>query len=744
MKQLFLILACTFGCVTWAGETLVTSQAEYREALKTLRAGDTIVLADGRWSDFEMVFSGQGTADKPITLTAQTKGKVLITGRSNLRLAGEHLVVSGLVFTDGYTPTREVIAFRRNNDQLAHHSRVTETVIDHFNNPERHEVDFWVMLYGKNNRFDHNHLVGKSNKGVTMAVRLNSEQSRENHHRIDHNYFGPRPILGSNGGETLRIGTSHYAHTNSLTVVENNIFDRCNGEVEIISSKSGGNVFRGNVFIESRGTLTLRHGDDNLVEGNVFFGNGVPHTGGIRVINQRQTIRNNYLEGLRGYRFGSALTVMNGVPNSPANRYVQVSEALIENNTIVDSDHIQLAAGSDAERSAVPINSRFARNLISHRDGRDPFTTFDDVSGIEFADNVMHKVDDPTIGRGIKHQAFKLKRAENGLLYPASRRLRAIGASDDLTPIGKHQVGVSWYPKPPADSVFEGGSTKAVPATEGALFAAVENAAAGDTLELGVGNYTVSKLLRITKPLTIRGVAAAGNASPQTRLLFERSALFQLAPGGSLRLQDLHISGQQAPDSAGNSLIRTDRDAGRANYHLIIERSAITDLDINHSFNVLSVTKHSFADQILIRDSVIRDVTGHVLALDREDDDLGIYNAEYVTVENARFENIGGSVASIYRGGTDESTFGPQLRMRGTTLSNVGHNKRNKTRSAMRLHGVQVTDVEQNELIGSRPVRVIHTVGEPQTRIEANQLTETPMAVITQHGAASECDCEGQ
>ena len=89
-----------------------------------------------------------------------------------------------------------------------------------------------------------------------MAVRLNTEESQENHHRIDHNYFGHRPILGSNGGETLRIGTSHYSMSNSFTVVEDNYFDRCDGEEEIISNESGGNVFRRNVFFESRGTLT--------------------------------------------------------------------------------------------------------------------------------------------------------------------------------------------------------------------------------------------------------------------------------------------------------------------------------------------------------------------------------------------------------------------------------------------------------------------------------------------------------
>ncbi len=76
----------------------------------------------------------------------------------------------------------------------------------------------------------------------------------------------------------------------SGTIVENNVFDRCDGEVEIISNKSNGNIYRGNLFLRSRGALTLRHGDDTLVEGNVFRGDGKDFTGGIRVINRNQSL----------------------------------------------------------------------------------------------------------------------------------------------------------------------------------------------------------------------------------------------------------------------------------------------------------------------------------------------------------------------------------------------------------------------------------------------------------------------
>ncbi len=237
---------------------------EFDRVAANLQPGDTVVLANGIWADVELEFKGNGLPDQPISLTAEEPGEVIITGQSNLGFSGEHIVVSGLVFKDGFTPTSEVISFRTSSDELANNSRVTDVVIDNFGNPERHDSDLWVAIYGKNNRFDRNSLLNKGNSGVTVAVRLNTEASRENDHVIEYNYFGPRQILGSNGGETLRIGTSHYSREYSNTVVQYNYFDRTNGEHEIISNKSCGNVYRGNVFFESQGTLTMRHGHYTL------------------------------------------------------------------------------------------------------------------------------------------------------------------------------------------------------------------------------------------------------------------------------------------------------------------------------------------------------------------------------------------------------------------------------------------------------------------------------------------------
>ena len=718
LKGLAFLLITVLTSGALATEYRVKNQEEYRAVLTQLAAGDSIILKDGVWRDFEIIFEGNGKPGNPISLRAETPGEVFITGQSNLALAGEHLLVSGLVFRNGYTPSQSVISFRKSKTALANNSRVTQTVIHNFTNPERFEADYWIAIYGKNNRFDHNHLEGKRNRGVTLAVRLDSEASRENYHRIDHNYFGPRPTLGSNGGETLRVGTSHFSRSNSFTTVENNYFDRCDGEVEIISSKSGSNVFRGNVFYESKGTLTLRHGHDNLVENNIFLGNGVEHTGGIRVINRRQTVKNNYIEGVKGYRFGGALVVMNGVPNSPINRYDGVEDSVIEFNSLINSDHIQLAAGSDAERSAVPVRTSFNRNLIVKADSpSNVFTVYDDISGISFNDNVISGSSAPVTTGFESRPELTLIKGENGLQYPKSSDLEQVGVTRSVEIVDKASTGVDWYPKPEQADRFDTGSIVEIGPGRDTLVKAVLEAGSGGVVVLAPGDYEVGKTIALDHAVTVR-------SNDNAKITFERSALFEIRDGGALKLSGVTISGESAPDYAGNSVIRTSRYSMLDNYEVVIENSHFYNLDVNRFFDVLAGFKGTMADRITITNSTFSEVSGAVLKLDAETDDLGIYSADYVTIKGSSFTNIKGPVAALYRGGTDESTFGPHFQMIDSQVINVGNGSKNKSGASVLLHGVQVTEIKGNEWDRSAPLVINHTVGEPRTRIVKNQFDE--------------------
>ncbi|MDB2385802.1 polysaccharide lyase 6 family protein [Shewanella sp.] len=719
VKTALFIAACISSASLYAETYTVTNQQEFSQAVSKLTAGDNVVLANGIWADFEIVFTGNGRENAPVSLSAQTQGQVILTGQSNLKLSGKYLHVSGLVFKDGFTPSNEVIAFRTSKNQLANHSRVSQVVIDNYNNPDRHESDSWVSIYGKHNRFDHNHLVGKRNKGVTLAVKLNTAASQENHHRIDHNYFGPRPILGSNGGETLRIGTSHYSMSNSFTVVENNYFDRCDGEVEIISVKSGNNILRNNTFFESRGTLTMRHGNGNNISENVFIGNGVDHTGGIRVINRDQSVTNNYLEGLKGYRFGSGLTVMNGVPNSPINRYHQVVNANVSHNSFIDVDHIHLAAGSDKERSAIPLNSQFSHNLFVNRNSQAPFSIFDDISGIEFADNLSNQLNNNLIKQGIKADKLSLERASNGLLYSASEHNETFGASKQLTPIAKDATGVNWYRKREPEVAFDSGQAHTVSNSNG-LIAAVKTASAGDTIVLTAGDYAIEKIIKINKTLSI-----VSEQSKQATLTFSRPTLFEIQNGGSLKLAGLTISGENSLDSAGNTVVRTSKWGMLTNYRFSLLDSDVSQLDINHSFHFFDSGARAFARDITIANNRFSHISGDLFRLNKERDDLGIYNAEYLTIENNQFTDIKGALVKLYRGGTDESTFGPHLIFNDNQLTSVGNGKRNKQKASLYLHGTQVASVRGNSFTQSAGINIEHTTGEPITVLTDNQFIDT-------------------
>jgi poly(beta-D-mannuronate) lyase len=180
-----------------------------------------------------------------------------------------------------------------------------------------------------------------------------------------------RPDLGKNGGETIRVGTSEVSMNVSRTLVEQNYFENCDGEAEIISNKSCENVYRGNTFVRNRGALTLRHGNRCIVDGNWFFGHDKPVSGGIRIIGEDHIIINNYLDGLAGEGFESAMPFVNGIPNSKPNEYFRVQRALVAYNTFVNCAQPMSFGIGKGTRNRVepPMDCTIANNLIVGKDG---------------------------------------------------------------------------------------------------------------------------------------------------------------------------------------------------------------------------------------------------------------------------------------------------------------------------------------------------------------------------------------
>ena len=722
------IFALTFSCKENEsnGLLLVKDVAEFNDAVKNANPGDVITLANGVWKDAELVFEGNGTEENPIMLTVEDIGQVTLEGNSNLQLSGEYLHVEGLVFKNGFTPTNAVISFRKNREEMANNCRLTECVIDNYNNPERQVQDYWITIYGKNNRIDHNHIVGKKNLGVTMIVGLDTKESRANNHKIDHNYFGPRPTYGNNGGETLRIGTSHHALENSNTLVESNYFDRTNGEHEIISNKACQNTFKYNTFFECTGTLTMRHGNETLVDGNVFIGNNKPSTGGVRIINETQTVINNYHIGLTGYRFRGAFVMMNGVPNSPPNRYVPVINSKANNNTFIDCDHILFGAGNDSERSQAPRTSEFSGNIIFNKRKKDIFSIKADISGITFKDNLLGASGETSIKEGFENADLTLVKNEQGFLIPKSDKIKTeITISPNIAT--KDNTGVTWYSKEDKTIAFNSGKTIKVEPGINTLYEATKNSEAGDILELESGKtYLITKAAKVNHPLTIK---SSGKEKPV--ILFERMMALEIQNGGSLSLENISFDGTKSPDYAGNSVISTSKNSMLDNYKLFIDNCEFKDMVVNHSFDVLRVSKGTFADTISIQNSTFKNISGHIAALDKETDDIGAYNVEYFIMKNNTVTDLQGAALRLYRGGKDESTFGPFLEVDHNVFNNVGFGKKNKYKSAMSLYGVQVNDIENNNFSNTAGLNMHLVVGEPIVNVMNNNYYKSGKIEVT-------------
>src|SRR5690606_21896340 len=176
--------------------------AEYRifsaEELSRLNltAGDRVILEQGDWTDQKLIFKGRGTERRPIILTVDNPGRVVLRGSSSLVIDGSWLIVDGLSFKDGYTLKENVISFSDKSDNC----RLTNTSIVDYNNLDKSIRNSWIVLYGERNRIDHCYIKGKTHVGTTIGIYVSD---KPNYHRIDHNFFAGRPPLGKNGGEII-------------------------------------------------------------------------------------------------------------------------------------------------------------------------------------------------------------------------------------------------------------------------------------------------------------------------------------------------------------------------------------------------------------------------------------------------------------------------------------------------------------------------------------------------------------
>lgn len=708
-----------FSSYAMAETITVKNNEELIKANASAKPGDIIVLQNGEWNNINIKLNCNGTKENPVVVKAETPGKVFITGHSNLNIGGSFIQVDGLYFSNGFAGSNAIIKFCIDKKQVANNCRVTNTVINDFNNPKRLNENYWVAFYGKNNRLDHCSFLNKKNMGVLLAVILEDERSRENFHSIDHNYFGVRLPLASNGGEIIRVGVSEHCQFNSNTLITDNFFENCDGETEIVSIKSGSNIIRNNLFKECQGSIVLRHGDNNTVENNVFLGNNKEGTGGTRIVNKGQWVVNNFYYQCRGEGFRAPLAIMNGVPNSPANRYVPVSDAVIANNTYVDCTPIGLCDGSDTERSVPPVNVHFLNNIIYSTNKTQLANIQDDISGFNFSGNLVNNFMTVNVPGGFTTGSFSTQNATllpvpegiNSANYVLTDSLKNASLSRVSIPLSQQpgfsdgkqlaaiqenaaqHCGAKWFSAKNNQTAIQQVQKDCKNADEIiAVLAAHKNAHV--TIRLTGKKYLFNAPLNISNSTVF-----TGNKGAVISFSIKQPSeyLFQLLAGNVLQFSNIHLD---AKNLSVGTFILSDTSASSHHANLKVNDCNISGL----KGNFFTAAKTSVYDSMVIYHNNFTNVQGTLLYFAAETDKKGYYNIEKFIISNNTITNHSGQLLTMLRGGNDESTMGPNLLISNNKITNcnTGNND-----PLIYNYGTQASLIENNQFTNCNPGKAL-------------------------------------
>jgi poly(beta-D-mannuronate) lyase len=680
----------------------------------TAKPGDTAILVGGPWKDVVLRIRVNGSQARPIVIMPEKNKQLILSGNSRIEIGSSYLEVRGLYFKSGYAGDQPVVKFK-SGQQVASYCTLTETVIDDYNNPLRMQENYWVALHGHHNTVTRCHFQGKKNMGVLLAVILEEPESRENHHQITYNRFGPRIPLSSNTGEMIRVGVSQHCQFASQTTIAYNYFDRCDGETEIVSIKSGRNRVLHNVFEACQGAVVLRHGDNNTVAFNQFIGKGKLGSGGVRVINHGQWVIQNYFEDCVGENFRSPLAVMNGIPNSPAHRYVQVTDALILQNTFLRCAPITFGEGSDAERTLAPERVWMIQNAILNESAFPAYLAHDRLDGIQGSDNRYQYQPDRFALSGWQKIGNSNIPSKSTNTAPAQSAPVALSdslsvrwqqwqiestdridqslsktfqlPSSDVLAAARNTIqkksGTSWFvPTEPTVPTFK----KVTAPDTKTLIALLKNKEPQHITLTG-------KTYRLTEPLIIQSKLIIEGKSKNIDWNTDQIATCLYIQGGaSLELRNLHLKGNQIQ---ARYFIQTDTTGPSEKTRFDMVKSSFQ----GHGPSMKAwfyASKTSLADQIYIRNSGFESLSCIWMDMSAEKDNKGWYPAEEINIEQNRFVGLTEPLLILYRGGNDESTLGPRLQFQQNHISIT-----RMEHPLLQLTGVQISVIKNNTVSGT-------------------------------------------
>ena len=411
-----------------AGKILEASSVQgIYKILPTLKPGDRLLLADGIYKNIQLLVKVSGTKEKPITIAAKNPGEVSFTGDVKVELRGQYLILKDIYFKDG---NRKPDEWESHGPGLVaiygSYNRVTGCVFDAFDQANSAYITTSVTEDGKvpkHCRIDRCVFTDKITFDQVINLNNRPRADKESkvlgeamYHRVDHCFFANPPKPGNAGGG-IRIG--YYRNDMGRCLIDSNLFMRQDSEAEIITSKSQENVFYNNTFLNCRGTLNFRHGDQQVAINNFFISNDKKYGyGGMFVWGSKHIIANNYfsLQQTIAAR-GNAALALN--PGPEASEHALAFDILMINNVFDNNNGYAINFGPLADRRrdfakenqlmfSYPYGIRLQGNVFYSKGQTYPFFKLDSAKAIWENNEAFGAELGIAPEKGIRQQPFKI------------------------------------------------------------------------------------------------------------------------------------------------------------------------------------------------------------------------------------------------------------------------------------------------------------------------------------------------
>ena len=336
-------------------EIICRTGNELLAAMRSAVPGSRIIAEPGEYQfDAAVLLELTGERRRPIVIKARQRNGSFIIGPSTFILRRSQFVtIEGFVFMNESSSAIRLegssnIRITRNMFRLKEKGRGSWVMVT------GHPSDTTILSH--HNTIDRNLFEKKKELGnfITIEGTKKFSSSVSQYDVIERNHFrdiGPR---AENVLEAIRIGSSDFSLSRGYTILQDNLFERCDGDPEYISIKLSDCTVRRNTFVECLGSLSLRHGNHSTVENNIILGNGrtgtfldstgktwTLGTGGIRFCADSMTIVGNYMEGLTGSGWDATIAATNGdadyAEKKPLTKHFRITNALLERNILVNN-----------------------------------------------------------------------------------------------------------------------------------------------------------------------------------------------------------------------------------------------------------------------------------------------------------------------------------------------------------------------------------------------------------------------